>query len=56
MEHICGCGVKFRLDIQFLAGAGSGQFYRHCERDKGQYYPGPIIAVWEERNSAWVRA
>jgi len=30
-------------------------FYRHCGKDKGQYFPGRIIATLEERDGVWVR-
>jgi hypothetical protein len=54
MEQTCdGCGTKHRLDVEFIAGPFAAQDYQHCGKHKGEYVPGPIIAVWEQRNDEW---
>ncbi len=58
MEFTCpGCGIKCRLDVEFIAGPYSAQWYEHtCGKDKGRYLPGPLIALWEERSGRWTLA
>ena len=54
-EFTCNCGMKCRVDIEFGRWAEVMNFYRHCSKDKGQYFPGRIIASLEERDGVWVR-
>jgi hypothetical protein len=54
MEFTCKCGVKYRVDVEFIAGGSASRFYQHCIKDEGQHMPGPIIATWEEQDGAWV--
>jgi hypothetical protein len=56
MEETCkGCGTKYRLDVEFVAGPFAAQEYQHCANDQElNHVPGPIIAVWEWRNGDWV--
>jgi len=50
----CQCGVKCRVDVEPVIGPFAAQFYQHCKDDEGQYLPGPIIAVFEEKDGKWV--
>jgi len=55
VEFICKCGIKCRVDCEFIPGPSASPFYQHaCGNDEGDYMPGPIIAVWEEHNGTWV--
>jgi hypothetical protein len=56
MEYTCKCGVKGRVDVEFIAGPFSAQPFQHsCGKDEVHEMPGPIIATWEERDGARVR-
>ncbi len=50
------CGVTYRVDYEFSAGpiVGRGDRYQHCTRDESRQLGGPIVAVWEKQNGAWV--
>jgi len=54
-EFTCVCGTKCRVDVEFSRWVEVMNFYRHCRKDKGQYFPGRIIATLEERDGVWVR-
>jgi len=54
-EFTCKCGTKCRVDVEFSRWVEVMNFYRHCGKDKGQYFPGRIIASLEERDGVWVR-
>jgi len=54
-EFTCNCGTKCRVDVEFSHWAEVVNFYRHCGKDQGQYFPGRIIATLEERDGVWVR-
>jgi len=54
-EFTCNCGTKCRVDVEFGGWAEVMNFYRHCAKDKGQYFPGRIIATLEERDGVWVK-
>ena len=41
--------------LSSVVGLEVMNFYRHCGKDKGQYFPGRIIATLEERDGVWVR-
>jgi hypothetical protein len=53
-EFTCDCGIKCRVDCSIEVAAID--HYQHCGQDKESHreLPGPIIAVWEERNGKWV--
>jgi hypothetical protein len=44
-----------RVDVEFSRWTEVGNFYRHCDKDEGQYFPGGIIAILEQRDGVWVR-
>jgi hypothetical protein len=45
----CKCGTKGRVDVEAVAGPYAVPFFQHCPADEGDYLPGPVIAVWEEK-------
>jgi hypothetical protein len=54
-EFTCNCGTKCRVDVEFSRWTEVGNFYRHCGKDEGQYFPGRIIATLEQLDGVWVR-
>ena len=54
-EFTCNCGTKCRVDVEFGRWTEVVNFYRHCAKDKGRYFPGRIIAALEERDGVWAR-
>ena len=54
-EFTCDCGTKCREDVEFSRWVEVMNFYRHCAKDKGRYFPARIIASLEERDGVWVR-
>jgi hypothetical protein len=50
------CGATYRVDNEFSAGpiVGRGDRYQHCTADESRQLGGPIVAVWEKRNSDWL--
>jgi hypothetical protein len=54
-EFTCNCGTKCRVDVELSRWTEVGNFYQHCAKDEGQYFPGRIIATLEQRDGVWVR-
>ena len=54
MEYVCKCGIKCRVDVEFILGMYAAPAYQHtCGKDEVHHMPGPIIASWEERGGKW---
>jgi hypothetical protein len=54
-EFKCSCGTRCRVDVELSRWVEIMNFYQHCGKDTGRYFPGRIIATLEERDGAWVR-
>ena len=55
LEYRCKCGVNVRVGAHIILGAFAMPEYKHCGKDEGHFLPGPIFAVWEERDGQWVQ-
>ncbi len=55
VEYLCGCGVNARIGAQVIFGPFARPEYQHrCGKDETHNMPGPIFAVWEQREENWI--
>jgi hypothetical protein len=56
LDYLCECGVNVRVGAQIILGPFALPEYQHeCGKDEPHILPGPIFAVWEDRDGKWVR-
>lgn len=52
-EYVCVCGKKIRVDFESMSTCMPQGYQHDCGKDEEHYFPGPIIATWEERDGRW---
>jgi hypothetical protein len=48
-----GCGIRYKLDVEFVAGPSALRPYQHCDKAEGEYIPGRTLALWELHDGKW---
>jgi len=53
--YVCVCGKEIRVDFESMSTCLPQGYQHDCGKDEEEhYFPGPIIAVSEERDGTWV--
>jgi hypothetical protein len=54
LEYVCECGKKIRVDSEPISPCAPQVYQHDCGKDEERCLPGPIIAIWEERDGGWI--